>query len=50
MARREWYLEEKDAEKGKIIYSNLDAMDMLGEEMISDLSVARIEETVLARS
>lgn len=49
MARRERYLEEKDAEKGKTLYSNLDTTDMLGEEMIPDLSAASIEETILAK-
>ena len=49
MARRERYLEEKDAERGKTLYSNLDIKDTLREEIIPDMVAESIEEIVLAR-
>jgi RNA polymerase sigma factor (sigma-70 family) len=47
MSRRERYLEERDLAKGKVLYSDMDADEMLGEEAIPDLETTSVEQTVL---
>ncbi|WP_313180872.1 sigma factor-like helix-turn-helix DNA-binding protein [Lacrimispora sp.] len=47
MKRRELYLEEKDAKHGVFHYSALDTDKTNGEDMIPDLSSARVEDTVI---
>ena len=41
-------LDEKDQRNGKILYSDLDTEDMLGEEMISDYDAVSVEDAAIA--
>ncbi len=49
MDRRDRYLEERDQAHGKMLYSNLDTSEMLGEEMISDSDAVSTEDAAIAR-
>ena len=40
-------LDEKDARNGKVLYSDLDTDELLGEEMIPDLVSERVEDTAI---
>ena len=42
-------LEEKDRRNGKVLYSNLDTSEILGEEMIPDIGTAYVEDMVIAK-
>ncbi len=41
-------LDEKDQRNGKILYSDLDTEDMLGEEMIPDYDAVSVEDAAIA--
>ena len=41
-------LNEKDQRNGKILYSDLDTEDMLGEEMIPDYDAVSVEDAAIA--
>lgn len=43
LGRRERYIEERDAACGKVLYSNMDTADMLGEETIPDMEAGSVE-------
>ena len=47
MGRRERYLEERDAAKGKVLYSNMDTDEMTGEDMIPDANAVGIEDEIV---
>ena len=47
MARQARYQDEKDARHGKVLYSDLDADGLLGEEMIPDQDSASVEESAI---
>ena len=49
LQRRAKTLEEKDRRNGRMLYSNLDTFETLGEEMIPDMSVVAVEDMVIAR-
>ncbi len=42
-------LEEKDQRNSKILYSNLDTSETLGEEMIPDIGAAKVEDIVITK-
>lgn len=48
MDRRERYLEERDLAHGKTLYSNLDTVELLGEEMIPDSSAVDPADIAIA--
>jgi len=51
MARRGRYLEERDLTHGKVLYSQLDSSETIGEDMIPDcdaIPVDEVVETILA--
>jgi len=47
MYRRERYLEERDITHGKILYSDLDNSDLLGEELMFDTNTESVEQIVI---
>jgi RNA polymerase sigma factor (sigma-70 family) len=47
MGRRERYLEESDTVHGKILYSDMDTDETLGEEAIPDKETKSVEQTVV---
>ncbi len=49
LQRRDKTLEEKDQRNGRMLYSNLDTSETLGEEMIPDMSAAAVEDMVIAK-
>lgn len=49
LQRRAKTLEEKDRRNGRMLYSNLDTFETLGEEMIPDMSVVAVEDMVISR-
>lgn len=49
LQRRNKTLEEKDQRNGRMLYSNLDTSETLGEEMIPDMSAAAVEDMVIAK-
>ena len=49
LQRRAKTLEEKDQRNGRVLYSNLDTSETLGEEMILDMSAATVEDMVIAK-
>lgn len=48
MNRYVHYQEERDLSHGKMLYSNLDSNEMLGEELISDQSALSTEDAAIA--
>ena len=48
MDRRDRYLEERDLAHGKTLYSNLDTVELLGEEMIPDSNAVNPEDAAIA--
>lgn len=49
MESRARYLEKKDIRNGKVLYSNLDTDEILGEEGIPDLNSESVEDAVVRR-
>ena len=49
LQRKAKTLEEKDRRNGKVLYSNLDTSEILGEEMIPDIGTAYVEDMVIAK-
>ena len=48
MKSHERYLERKDKTKGKVLYSDLDTADVLGEEMIPSSKISKpVEQAVI---
>ena len=50
MESRARYLERKDILHGKVLYSNLDTDETLGEEGIPDLNSESVEDAVIRRN
>ena len=48
MERQLLTLYEKDARNGKVLYSDLDTAEMLGEDMIPDRDTISVEDTAIA--
>lgn len=48
MERHVRHLDEKDEAHGKVLYSNLDTEDTLGEEMIPDCHAVSVEDAAIA--
>lgn len=49
LQRRAKTLEEKDRRNGRMLYSNLDTSETLGEEMIPDINAVAVEDMVIAK-
>ena len=47
MGRRERYLEESDIAHGRVLYSDMDTDEMLGEETIPDMNATSVEQIVV---
>ena len=47
MSRRERYLEERDAVHGKVLYSDMDTDEILGEETIPDMDGKSAEQIAI---
>ena len=47
--RRARTLEEKDQRNRRVLYSNLDTLDLLGEEMVPDMNAVEVEDMVIAK-
>lgn len=47
MDRHERYLEERDIAHGRVLYSNMDTDEILGEETIPDMDVKSVEQTAI---
>ena len=49
MERHARHLEEKDADHGRVLYSNMDTEQLVGEEAIPDLDSSSVEDSALDR-
>ena len=49
LQRRDKTLEEKDRRNGRMLYSNLDTSETLGEERIPDMSTVAVEDMVIVK-
>lgn len=49
MDRHARHLEEKDADHGRVLYSDMDTEELVGEEAIPDLDFPSVEDSALDR-